>query len=108
MPSRTTQDASGPSLGPLLCLLGVVTLVLAQDIQWKPLGNNQDPGPRAFPMGLAVGLILGGLWEVGRWGVKQRQDGAVAGVRAWAKERFQGLMDPTARDAQVLLIAFVI
>lgn len=54
------------SLGPVLFLVGLLTLILARDIPQSTLGNNEDPGPRAFPNALAILLILGGLYEQAR------------------------------------------
>jgi hypothetical protein len=51
-------------LGASLIATGVAFLTLASDIRQLGLGNNRDPGPKAFPMLLAGLLSLGGLLEV--------------------------------------------
>ncbi|MBT5706655.1 tripartite tricarboxylate transporter TctB family protein [bacterium] len=51
-------------LGVGLALLGALAIGLALQIEVLGLGQNQDPGPRAFPMVLGVVLLIGGLFEV--------------------------------------------
>jgi len=55
---------NGWSLGPVLILVGPAALLLARRIPETSLGNNEDPGPRAFPLALAALLVAGGLAEL--------------------------------------------
>ncbi len=66
MSAPPAQEQPGWSLGPVLIVVGIATLILARDIPEASLGNNQDPGPRAFPAALACLLLLGGIYEVAR------------------------------------------
>lgn len=50
--------------GAALILVGGAAIGLALQIDVLGLGQNQDPGPRAFPIVLGTILLLGGLYEV--------------------------------------------
>ena len=56
-----------PTLGAAFILVGTLTLVFSRHITRLGLGDNQDPGPAAFPRALALFLIVGGLIESARW-----------------------------------------
>jgi putative tricarboxylic transport membrane protein len=47
-----------------LVLLGALAIGLALQIEVLGLGQNQDPGPRAFPIVLGAILLIGGLFEI--------------------------------------------
>lgn len=51
-----------------LSLIGVATfaLVLARKIERPAFASESDPGPKAFPVGLAICLLIGGVAEVGQ------------------------------------------
>lgn len=51
-------------LGAVLVGLAVIVIGLAQSIRALGLGDNYDPGSKAFPVGLAIILAIGGLIEV--------------------------------------------
>ena len=59
--------AVGWSLGVVFLALGAAAAGLARLIPFTELGNNRDPGPRAFPTYLGLLLILGGAWELAAW-----------------------------------------
>jgi hypothetical protein len=58
---------AGWSLGLVFLLFGAAAAGLARLIPYTELGNNRDPGPRAFPTYLGLLLILGGVWELAAW-----------------------------------------
>ena len=64
VPAQDTQPAGDVWLGIALVGLAVVVVSLAQSIRALGLGDNFDPGSKAFPVGLAVVLGIGGLIEV--------------------------------------------
>jgi len=111
MSDPASDAASGRSLGPVLLLVGLLGLYFAGGIAASSLGDNQDPGPRAFPMVLSGLLALGGLVETVRGVVVQRgakRSGAVWGVgTSWSRLRDR-LGEPGNRDAMLLVLALVI
>lgn len=58
-----TDSAAGKSFPLFLVALGVATLWFARNIAASGLGQNSDPGPRVFPVALAVFLIFGAIYE---------------------------------------------
>ena len=52
------------SLGIAFLVLGGLAIGLGMQIEVLGLGQNADPGPRAFPMMLGAILMLGGLYEL--------------------------------------------
>lgn len=51
-------------LGVGLALLGAAAIGFALQIEVLGLGQNEDPGPRAFPIVLGGILLIGGLFEI--------------------------------------------
>jgi hypothetical protein len=51
-------------LGVGLALLGVLAIGFALQIEVLGLGQNEDPGPQAFPIVLGAVLLIGGLFEI--------------------------------------------
>jgi hypothetical protein len=95
-------------LGGALIVVGALAVYWAGDIPDRGLGANQDPGPRAFPIGLGVCLILGGLYELGRGLIEKR------GTRGGLTERHgltRGqacLLSPANRDLCLLLAGLAV
>jgi hypothetical protein len=67
MNAPPTSRLSSPALGMALIIFGSLTLLFCRDMDRLGLGNNQDPGPQAFPTVLAIFLIVGGLIELVQW-----------------------------------------
>ena len=57
---------SGASYGFLLVCIGLLALLFVPRIRDSRLGDNKDPGPRAFPTALALCLVAGGLVQAVR------------------------------------------
>jgi hypothetical protein len=108
MSQPTAQEPCGWSLGPVLILLGALTLCLAQDIPQTSLGNNRDPGPRAFPTALATLLILGGLYELGRSVVRRLRQRPSSSDGTRLGSIWTPLGQPQNRDALVLIAALAL
>jgi hypothetical protein len=96
---RAPHASHGWSLGPILMVVGLAAIILSADIPRTGLGDTQDPGPRAFPMGVGFCLVLGGIYILGVWLAGGRKDGAVFRV---AKARAL-LTDAKNRDAWILI-----
>tara|TARA_Y100000588_G_C14236880_1_gene917734 strand:+ start:200 stop:697 length:498 start_codon:yes stop_codon:yes gene_type:complete len=69
MPNNKEELAALKSKGDLslgLALIGTALFVIfnTQYIQALGFGENFDPGPKAFPIGLSILLILGGAVEL--------------------------------------------
>lgn len=64
MPNNGKQTFSGNIwLGIFFICTTLAVLVLSSSIQSIGLGNNFDPGPKAFPIGLSLLLAAGGAFE---------------------------------------------
>jgi hypothetical protein len=61
------QPSHGWSLGPMLMGLGLAAIIFSGGIPRTGLGDTHDPGPRAFPIGIGILLVLGGLYQGGVW-----------------------------------------
>ena len=61
-------------LGIVLLGTSILTFTLSGSIQAIGLGDNLDPGPKAFPIGLAALLALGGLIELWLSRIETNQD----------------------------------
>jgi hypothetical protein len=103
MTEPVAQESKGWSLGPVLITVGALTLFLAQDVPQTSLGNNQDPGPRAFPVALAVLLILGGIYELGRFLLRRARPGAPTTAATGLRRLWKPLARPENRDALILI-----
>lgn len=66
MPNEPDEQA-GKSFPAFLFVTGLVALFFAWQIRPSSLGQNADPGPRVFPMALALFLVGGGLFELIKW-----------------------------------------
>jgi hypothetical protein len=69
MPSKDSQIESAKPKGDIwlgTALLGtsILVIILSRSIKAIGLGDNFDPGPNAFPLGLSALLALGGLIEL--------------------------------------------
>lgn len=65
MPTEAVSVKKGDLwLGIALLGAAVIVLVFTQSIHSIGLGDNFDPGPRAFPIGLSAMLAIGGLIEL--------------------------------------------
>ena len=68
--SSLGKDRSG-SLGYVLIVFALIVFYFSKDIRELGFGNNSDPGPKLFPIGLSVLIALGGAIEIYRnWKVK--------------------------------------
>ncbi|MDG2170798.1 MAG: tripartite tricarboxylate transporter TctB family protein [Opitutales bacterium] len=64
MPNKGKQQNSGDLwLGLFFICVTLAVLVLSSSIKSIGLGNNFDPGPKAFPIGLSLLLAAGGVFE---------------------------------------------
>jgi len=63
----------GWSLGPILILVGSLAMALAPEGGRHGFGDTRDPGPRAIPVVLAMGLLGGGLAELVRTWLTRRR-----------------------------------
>lgn len=64
-PDPTTPEDSGDIwLGGTLVGLALIVVTLSRSIKALGLGDNFDPGSKAFPLGLAAILGIGGLIEI--------------------------------------------
>lgn len=83
MPDKPADSSpSEPSgdlwLGGALVALAVTVITLAQSIRSLGLGENHDPGSKAFPIGLAIILGISGIIE-GVRGWQSRKRSVAAG-----------------------------
>lgn len=67
MNAEVSNNSSTLSLG--LALLGLATFALyfSTDISYTGLSGQGGLGPRAFPVGLSICLLLSGVFQVGSW-----------------------------------------
>lgn len=66
MPGRKAAGSGNFWLGIAFLGTGTLVLALSGSIEAIGLGYNSDPGPRAFPVGLSILLLIGGgleLWK---------------------------------------------
>lgn len=64
MPSKQSTGKEGDSwLGVAFLGTAVLTLFLSRSIHSIGLGDNFDPGPKAFPIGLSLLLLVGAFLE---------------------------------------------
>lgn len=61
-PDTVSKNSSG--FGLFLITIGTFALWQSRDIALIGLGGNHDPGPRAFPIGLSLILVVGGIVQV--------------------------------------------
>lgn len=98
----------GPSFGVVLAAMGLLAVLLASGLEYHPLGDNRDPGPRAFPLGLGVCLLAGGAAELVQWvrrrAKTRRSDSPDAA--SWFSSVRPAVASPRNRDA-LLLVAGV-
>jgi hypothetical protein len=65
--SNAQQGTSSEfSLGLALVVVALLALAFARMIPDSALGNNRDPGPRAFPLLLSAALLIGGIIQLVR------------------------------------------
>ncbi|MCB1122777.1 MAG: tripartite tricarboxylate transporter TctB family protein [Verrucomicrobiae bacterium] len=64
MLSRKGSGRGDLWLGIAFLGTGILVLALSGTIHSIGLGNNFDPGPKAFPIGLSVLLLIGGFIEL--------------------------------------------
>jgi putative tricarboxylic transport membrane protein len=53
-----------PWLGIFCLVLAILVFVFSRSIEALGFGDNHDPGPKAFPLGLSVIIACGGLFEL--------------------------------------------
>ena len=64
MQGKQTTGKEGDSwLGAAFLGTAVLTLFLSRSIHSIGLGNNFDPGPKAFPIGISLLLLIGAFLE---------------------------------------------
>ncbi len=61
------------SFGLLLIGIAVIALIFSKDIEQPGIRSGGDPGPKAFPIAIAILMIVGGTFEAGRWVWQQRR-----------------------------------
>lgn len=104
------------SWGGVLVLTGCAAMILAARLEYTPLGDNQDPGPRAFPLILGMVLLLGGLIELAStWRGRRsevHQDNDRPASKAKAVDPMADIpgaeaaaTPPSSRDALIVLVA---
>jgi hypothetical protein len=74
MNAEASNNSNSLSLG--LALVGIATFALyfSKDISDTGLGTQGGLGPRAFPIGLSIFLLLSGVYQVGHWGMAKLYD----------------------------------
>lgn len=106
MNTDSTPTHAGPSFGVVLVVAGLLAVLLASGLEYHPLGDNQDPGPRAFPLGLGVCLLAGGVAELVQWArrrVKTRCAGSHEAA-SWFSSARSAVVSPRNRDAWLLVV----
>ena len=78
MNQEASNNSGSLSLG--LALLGVAPFALyfSKDISYTGLSAQGGLGPRAFPVGLSICLLLSGVYQVGHWIITKLPDKAAA------------------------------
>ena len=105
----TNRLPPGWSLGPILIVLGVLAFGLAPQPGRQGLGENQDPGPRAVPVVLALGLIAGGMAEIVKtWLLRRRAARSAHGATASGADTTESNEVETLGDAAVVLVLVVV
>lgn len=66
-------DIGGPALGVFLIALAGAALLVSRGIEQLGMSVPGDPGSKAFPIGLALILIAGGVHEIARWVQSRKQ-----------------------------------
>ena len=98
----------GWSLGPVLILLGVLAIGFAPQPHRQGLGDNQDPGPRAVPLVLALGLITGGVAEIVKtWVWRRRSTKSATGAAGNEEDAADSSDAEPLGDATVVLVLVV-
>ena len=81
MPSNGRQQNPGKIwLGIFFLGTAAVAVFLSSSIHSIGLGDNFDPGPKAFPIGLSALLVLGGLVEFFKKKAEKSTNEAQAGM----------------------------
>ena len=81
MPSNGRQQNPGEIwLGIFFLGTAAVAVFLSSSIHSIGLGDNFDPGPKAFPIGLSALLVLGGLVEFFKKKAEKSTNEAQAGM----------------------------
>jgi putative tricarboxylic transport membrane protein len=62
--NNSARRKGDPWLGAAFLAAGALVIFLSGSIHAIGLGDNFDPGAKAFPIGLSILLILGGLVEL--------------------------------------------
>ena len=64
MPNKESQSSTGDNwLGIFFLGTTIVVFIFSRSIHSIGLGDNFDPGPKAFPIGLSILLAIGGAVE---------------------------------------------
>lgn len=110
MNADSNPSVCGPSFGVVLVAIGLLASLLASGLEYHPLGDNRDPGPRAFPIGLGVCLLAGGAVELAQWArrrTKARHSDSHDAVSWFASAR-SAVTHPRNRDAWLLVVGLAI
>lgn len=108
MSSSPPQETHGQSLGPVLILVGSIAVILANAIPESTLGDNQDPGPRAFPIALGTLVILGGAYELGRTLLLARRHAGGRPGPSWIPNVAALFRRPENHDVLILIGALTV
>jgi hypothetical protein len=81
MPSDRAPPASSPWFGLWLIAVALFFLGFATQIERLEISNENDPGPRAFPVVLSLTLLVGGAVQT------------VIGLRGGRSKRTAGMTD---------------
>jgi hypothetical protein len=101
-----THASHGWSLGPALIVVGLTAVVWSGDIPRTGLGDTHDPGARAFPMGVGVCLVLGGIYQLVLW-ARGRGSGGNFSMHNMSKA-LATCLDAKNRDAWILVGALLL
>jgi Tripartite tricarboxylate transporter TctB family len=98
--SAATERTAGTSrsIGPVVMLVGLLAILLSRGISRHRLGDNHDPGPRAFPVGLGVCLILGGALQTAYSGRHRKQRSAPTATAGESVERNDSISRPAGLE----------
>jgi hypothetical protein len=84
-----SRTARGYSFGVLLLLFAGFLLYFSRSIERRGAIGNDDPGPTAFPVGVALCLLAGGIYELGSAFRARRQSESAPATRSrrWGLDR---------------------
>ena len=77
--SSLGKNRSG-SLGYVLIVFALIVFYFSRDIRELGFGNNSDPGPMLFPVGLSILIAFGGAIEIYRNGKVKTESAEAIGL----------------------------